>query len=82
MIIIKNLINKFLFIFGYRISKINNTGVLVKIHKYKDYEEYKKTQIFYNKQKTAESNYTFDAEWKHSLGYNWLVKRNNYTKYN
>ena len=51
MIIIKNLINKFLFIFGYRISKINNTGVLVKIHKYKNYEEYKKTQIFYNKQK-------------------------------
>ena len=48
---IKNLINKFLFIFGYRISKVNNTGELVKIYKYESYEEYKKTQIYFNKKK-------------------------------
>ena len=40
-----------LFKFGYRISKVNNTGELVKIHKYKDYNEYKETQIYYNKKK-------------------------------
>ena len=38
-----------MFKFGYRISKVNNTGELVKIHKYKDYNEYKETQIYYNK---------------------------------
>tara|TARA_A100001035_G_scaffold187942_1_gene149945 strand:- start:142 stop:903 length:762 start_codon:yes stop_codon:yes gene_type:complete len=48
---LKNFINKIFFKFGYRISKINNTGELVKIHKYKNYEEYKETQIHYNKQK-------------------------------
>ena len=48
---IKNTINKFLFLFGYRISKINKTGELVKIHKYENYEEYKKTQVYFNKQK-------------------------------
>ena len=48
---IKNLINMTLFKFGYRISKVNNTGELVKIYKYKNYEEYKKTQIYYNKKK-------------------------------
>ena len=48
---LKNLINKFLFFLGYRISKINNTGELVKIHKYKNYDEYKKTQIYFNKLK-------------------------------
>ena len=48
---LKNIINKFLFIFGYRISKVNITGELVKIHKYKNYEEYKETQVFYNKKK-------------------------------
>ena len=48
---LKNFINKIFFKFGYRISKINNTGELVKIHKYKNYEEYKETQIRYNKQK-------------------------------
>ena len=48
---IKNLINLTLFKFGYRISKVNNTGELVKIYKYKNYEEYKKTQIYYNKKK-------------------------------
>ena len=40
-----------LFKFGYRISKVNNSGELVKIHKYKDYNEYRETQIFYNKKK-------------------------------
>ena len=40
-----------LFKFGYRISKVNNTGELVKMHKYKDYNEYKETQIYYNKKK-------------------------------
>lgn len=48
---LKNIINKLLFKIGYRISKVNNTEELVKIHKYKDYEEYKKTQIYFNKQK-------------------------------
>ena len=48
---LKNLINKFLFLLGYRVSKINNTGELVKIHKYKNYDEYKKTQIYFNKLK-------------------------------
>lgn len=48
---LKNLINKILFKLGYRISKTNNTNELVKIYKYKDYEEYKETQIFYNKKK-------------------------------
>ena len=47
----KNLINQVLFKFGYRISKVNNSGELVKIYKYKDYNEYKKTQIFHNKRK-------------------------------
>ena len=47
----KNLINQILFRFGYRISKVNNSGELVKIHKYKDYNEYRETQIFYNKKK-------------------------------
>ena len=51
LINIKNSINKIFFKFGYRISKINNTGELVKIHKYKNYEEYKETQIHYNKLK-------------------------------
>ena len=49
--IIKNTINQILFKLGYRISKINNTGELVKIYKYKNYDEYKETQIFYNKKK-------------------------------
>ena len=48
LIQIKNLINQMLFKFGYRISKVNNSGELVKIHKYKDYNEYRETQIFYN----------------------------------
>jgi arsenate reductase-like glutaredoxin family protein len=48
---LKNLINKFLFKFGFRISKVNNTGELVKIHKYKNYKEYKDTQIYFNKKK-------------------------------
>jgi len=47
----KNIINKFLFKLGYRISKINNTGVMVNIYKYKNYNEYKQTQIYYNKKK-------------------------------
>ena len=51
LIQIKNLINKMLFKIGYRISKVNNSGELVKIHKYKDYNEYRETQIFYNKKK-------------------------------
>ena len=40
---IKNIINGMLFKLGYRISKINNTGELVKVYKYKDYKEYKDT---------------------------------------
>ena len=51
LINVKNSINKIFFRFGYRISKINNTGELIKIHKYKNYEEYKETQIHYNKLK-------------------------------
>ena len=49
--IIKNTINQILFKLGYRISKVNNTGELIKIYKYKNYEEYKDTQIYYNKKK-------------------------------
>ena len=49
--IIKNTINQILFKLGYRISKVNNTGELVKIYKYKNYDEYKETQISYNKKK-------------------------------
>jgi len=48
---LKNLINKTLFKFGFRISKVNNTGELVKIHKYRNYKEYKDTQIYFNKKK-------------------------------
>jgi hypothetical protein len=48
---LKNIINQFFLKFGYRISKSNNSDELVKIHKYKNYEEYKATQIFYNKKK-------------------------------
>ena len=51
LIFLKNIINKFLSFFGFRISKINITDDLVKIYKYKNYEEYKKTQIFFNKKK-------------------------------
>ena len=51
IIFLKNLINSMLFKIGYRISKINNTNELVKIHKYKDYDEYKESQIYYNKKK-------------------------------
>ena len=51
LIIIKNTINQMLFKLGYRISKVNNTGELVKIYKYKNYDEYKETQISYNKKK-------------------------------
>ena len=39
--LLKNFINRFLFIFGYRISSINKTNDLVKLYKYKDYNEYK-----------------------------------------
>ena len=51
IIYIKNIINKFFFVLGYRISKINKSGELMKIYKYSSYEDYKKTQIFYNKKK-------------------------------
>ena len=49
--IIKNAINHILFKIGYKISKVNNTGELIKIYKYKNYDEYKDTQIYYNKKK-------------------------------
>ena len=49
--IIKNFVQKILLIFGYRISKINSSGEKYKIHEYKDYDEYKNTQIYYNKLK-------------------------------
>ena len=48
---IKDLINKTLIKFGYRISKINTTDRLFKIYKYKNYDEYKNTLRFFNKQK-------------------------------
>ena len=48
---VKNLINRTLIKFGYRISKINTTDRLFNIHKYKNYDEYKNTQIYFNKQK-------------------------------
>ena len=46
--LLKNYINRFLLIFGYRVSKVNETNELVKIYKYKNYEEYKNTQVFWN----------------------------------
>jgi len=49
--LLKNYINQFLLIFGYRVSKVNKTNELVKIYKYKNYEEYKNTQVFWNKKK-------------------------------
>ena len=51
MLLIKNIINNFLRKFGFRVSKINTSEELIKIYKYKDYNEYKETQIFYNKKK-------------------------------
>ena len=50
----KNIINQFFLKFNYRISKSNNSDELVKIYKYNNYEEYKATQIFYNKKKINE----------------------------
>jgi hypothetical protein len=49
--VLKNIINQSLLKFGFRISKVNNTDELVKIYQYKNYDEYKETQIFYNKKK-------------------------------
>ncbi len=49
--IIKTYINFFLFKFGYRLSKINNSHELFKVHSYKNYNEYRNTQIFYNQKK-------------------------------
>ena len=46
---LKNFLNNILFKLGYRISKINNSHELFKIHKYNNYDDYKKTQVFYNK---------------------------------
>ena len=51
MTLIKNFINKILKKFGLRISKINVSDELIKIYKYKDYNDYKETQILYNKKK-------------------------------
>ncbi len=51
IIFFKNFINKLLFKIGYRISKINNTDELVKIYKYNNYDEYKESQIHFNKKK-------------------------------
>ena len=48
---LKNFINNILFKLGYRISKINNSHELFKIHKDSNYDDYKKTQVFYNKKK-------------------------------
>mgnify|MGYP006135102121 CR=1 FL=1 len=47
----KNTVNQLLNIFGFRVSKINITDDLVKVYKYKNYKEYKETQVFYNKKK-------------------------------
>tara|TARA_B110000971_G_C20007392_1_gene499831 strand:- start:249 stop:941 length:693 start_codon:yes stop_codon:yes gene_type:complete len=49
--LLKNYINQFLLIFGYRVSRVNKTNELVKIYKYKNYKEYKDTQVFWNKKK-------------------------------
>jgi len=49
--LLKNIINQSLLKFGFRISKVNNTDKLFKIYQYKNYDEYKETQIFYNKKK-------------------------------
>lgn len=48
---IKNYINKIFSFFGYRISKMKENNDLIKLYTYKDYNEYKSSQIFYNKKK-------------------------------
>jgi hypothetical protein len=45
---IKNFTNIILFKLGYRISKINNSHEFFKIYKYKNYNEYVKTQVKFN----------------------------------
>ncbi len=48
---IKHYINKILSFFGYRISKMKENNDLIKLYTYKNYDEYKNSQIFYNKKK-------------------------------
>ena len=50
---IKNLIQNLFIKLGYRISKINTTEDKYKIYEYKNYNEYKNTQIYYNKLKLS-----------------------------
>ncbi|MDC1126337.1 hypothetical protein OAS90_05220, partial [Candidatus Pelagibacter sp.] len=47
---VKELIKKILNYFGYKISKIQSIPDFY-LYKYKDYDEYKKVQIFHNKRK-------------------------------
>ena len=47
--ILKNFIQNLFIKIGYRISKINTLGKKFNLYKYKNYTDYKKTQITFNK---------------------------------
>jgi hypothetical protein len=49
--ILKNFFQKLFIKFGYRISKINTSDKKFTLFKYKNYKEYRDTQIFFNKKK-------------------------------
>ena len=49
----KNIIQKTLLKFGYRISKVDQSEKKFSIYKYKNYTEYKDTQVYYNKLKIS-----------------------------
>ena len=47
----KNFFQKLFIIFGYKIQKINTSDKKFTLFKYKNYKEYRDTQIFFNKKK-------------------------------
>ena len=49
--VLKNTIKNLFIKIGYRISKINTSGKKFNLYKYKNYTDYKNTQIIYNKKK-------------------------------
>ncbi len=50
---LKNLIQKFFLYFGFRISKVDLSEKKFSVYKYKSYDEYKDTQVYYNKLKLS-----------------------------
>ena len=69
--IIKNLINRIFFVFGYRVSKVNKSGELMKIYEYSNYEDYKNTQVFFNKK-----NWKSLGRWKTLKMLSEYIKKN------